>query len=178
MRRWLLMSALPVLVAGCSCHRDPEAAAETPPAIPAAARDADTPATPADAPSSLGQDTASRQRFSRAATEASSTLRAYLTVLLNSKPDADAFWSGGKPAPRPDDAVLRTLQGLQSLRMETGAAQPLDREDPPRALEVPIRITAATAEGRRRFGGWYRMRMRVDGQGWEITSASIQPVLD
>lgn len=176
MRRWPALLALPLLFAGCSCHREPEAGT-LPPATPGIASDADEPAisdpsAAAESPSTL------QDRPAPAFREAASTLHAYLAALLNPGPASDAFWVGGKPAPRPDDAVLRSLQGLHGLRVENDAPHALDREDPPHAIEVPVRLTASTPEGHRRFIGWYRLRARVDGRGWEITSASLQPVID
>ncbi|MEE7547681.1 hypothetical protein HF319_12105, partial [Xanthomonas sp. Kuri4-1] len=79
---------------------------------------------------------------------------------------------------RPDDANLRALTGLISLRVQNAAPLALDREQPPRAVEVPVTLLARTDRGTRRFTGWYRLRARVDGRGWEITSAALQPVLD
>lgn len=175
MRRWPVMFALPLLVAGCSCRREPDAPeAGLPPPAAAVAPDAAGSASPAAA----APPSSPRDRSAPAFGAAASTVHAYLAALPNPGPASDAFWSGGKPAPRPDDAVLRTLADLHSLRVENDAPHALDREDPPRAIEVPVRLTALTAEGRRRFSGWYRLRARIDGQGWEITSASLQPVLD
>ncbi|HBK45534.1 MAG TPA: hypothetical protein DDZ67_03700, partial [Xanthomonadaceae bacterium] len=107
------------------------------------------------------------------------TVHGYLAALPDPDRDgSDAFWTGGKAPPHPDDANLRAIEGLRSLRVENGAPLALDSEDPPRAVEVPVRLTAGTHEGRRIFTGWYRLRARVDGNGWEITSASLQPALD
>ncbi|MBN6149474.1 hypothetical protein JR065_03920 [Xanthomonas sp. AmX2] len=91
---------------------------------------------------------------------------------------ADALWVGGRPPPRADDAVLREMTDIRSLRIETDRPQPLDREDPPRALEVPVRLRLHGDGGSRRLQGWYRVRAKIGGDGWEITSASLQPQLD
>ncbi|HEY0334377.1 MAG TPA: hypothetical protein VGC74_11805 [Stenotrophomonas sp.] len=103
----------------------------------------------------------------------------YLAALpRGSQGDADTLWTGGRPSPVPDDANLRSVQNLRSLRVENDTPVALDRESPPRAIEVPVRLLVRTDEGNRRFTGWYRLRPRVDGSGWEITSASLQPALD
>ena len=48
----------------------------------------------------------------------------------------------------------------------------------PRAYEIPVRLRLETGSGLARIQGWYRLRARIDGQGWEITSAQLDPVLD
>jgi hypothetical protein len=57
-------------------------------------------------------------------------------------------------------------------------ARPLDRQLPADTLEIPVELSADTAQGLLRAGGWYRLHRRLDGSGWEITSASLRPHLD
>lgn len=177
MRAWPMLIAM-LLCAGCSCQRsstategshsdrDTTAAADAIAAVPASDPDG---AAEADAPPS-----ASNPR-----TVAASTVHGYLHALLESdRSRSDAFWAGGKPPPQPDDAVLRSLEGIRSLRVNNDAGIALDQERPTRALEIPVRLRVSTDDGVRQLRGWYRVRQRVDGSGWEITSASLQPVLD
>jgi hypothetical protein len=171
----LLLPALLVLpLAHCSCQRQP--AAETPQEIAADATVAAGHETGADADATA----ASRARASAdAATRAASTLHAYLGALPGSdRSRADAYWAGGKPGTPADDVLLRSLTGLRGMRIENDPPLALDRESPPRAFEIPVRLRLDTEDGLRRAQGAYRLRARVDGQGWEITSASLQPALD
>jgi hypothetical protein len=113
-----------------------------------------------------------------ARTAAASNLHRYLQLLVQGdRSGSDAFWSGGKPPPQPD-AVLRAMTDIRTLRVDNQAAIALDQEDPPRSLEIPVRLRLGTGQGNRILLGWYRMRPRVDGTGWEITSASLQPAID
>ncbi|AKC88412.1 hypothetical protein WQ53_13660 [Pseudoxanthomonas suwonensis] len=121
---------------------------------------------------------AAARASSRAAEQAASTLHAYLGALPGADHGrADAYWAGGGPGNPPDDAVLRGITGLRGMRIQNDPPQALDRESPPRAFEIPVHLRLDTAAGPVRMQGWYRLRARVDGQGWEITSASLQPVL-
>ena len=70
------------------------------------------------------------------------------------------------------------MTDIRTLRVDNQAAIALDQEDPPRSLEIPVRLRLGTGQGNRILLGWYRMRPRVDGTGWEITSASLQPAID
>ena len=174
MRRAMLL--LPLLFAGCSCQPDPvavdppaaaatDSAAEAAP--PTAGNDGQAPA-PAPEPSAV----------SPGALDEASTVHQYVVALLN--PDrsiADAYWTGGRPAPRPDDTVLREIPELRSLRVKTRSPIPRDTEQPSRLLEVPVQVRAITADGALTFEGWYRLQPRPDGSSWEIQSASIHPIL-
>ena len=70
------------------------------------------------------------------------------------------------------------MHGLRSMQIQNDAPRALDRESPPRAFEIPVRLRLDTVDGPARVQGWYRLRAGIDGQGWEITSASLHPVLD
>lgn len=173
-KQGVMLCAL-LCLGGCSCHRTPDA--ETPAAAEVA--DADTPEQGeiADDPQPA-QDAAARRARNAAFSAAVSAVHQYLAALPARTGEADAMWTGGRPSPVPDDANLRALEGLNSLRVETDEPSALDKASPPEAVEVPVRLTARMAGGNRHYTGWYRLRPRVGGDGWEITSASLQPALD
>lgn len=87
---------------------------------------------------------------------------------------ANAYWTGGKPPPRPDDQALRAIEGLRAIRINNTIPTNLDQESPPRALQVPVVLRISHAEGSSEMTGSYRVRRKVDGQGWEITSADLR----
>jgi hypothetical protein len=176
------MRAVPLLIAttllaGCSCQRSPDAA-QVAPAAPAAA----TAAMPAELPAHTEPADSQAQRAEAAGnrgTVAAPVIHAYLQALFENNGQADAFWAGGRPSPQPDDAGLRAvLPAMTSLRVHNGKAIALDRESPPQALEIPVDIRLGSEAGNQRFKGWYRVRPRIEGDGWEITSASLQPELN
>lgn len=167
----LLVLALPL--AWYSCRRDPGAEATVPMPVEAIA-----PAT-ADTSTDSDRQAAAAAASATAAQTAAATLHAYLGALPG--PDrsrADAYWAGTGPGQRPGDAALRAIADLRSMRIRNERPLALDRESPPRAYEIPVDLRLETTTGPGRMQGSYRLRARVDGQGWEITSASLQPVLD
>lgn len=173
--RFGLAIALAAGLAGCSCHRTPDPQATAEAVDPEAA--ASTVAAD-DTPPAEGETAAQRHARDEAFSAAVSVVHRYLTALPGTRAEADALWTGGRPSPVPDDANLRSLEGLQSLRIESDEPLALDKISPPEAVEVPVRLTARMAGGNRHYTGWYRVRPRVGGDGWEITSASLQPALD
>ena len=160
-------------LAHCSCQRAPEAAQAGPADTLAAPAAQQPPPEGGGEPGAAPAAAASRHA---AAADAGSTLHAYLAALPGEPARADAFWAGGRPDAPADDAVLRRVGDLRAMRVENGPPQALDREWPPRAFEIPVRLRL-DGDGPRRIHGWYRLRARVTG-GWEITSASLQPELD
>ena len=72
------------------------------------------------------------------------------------------------------DLFADQRQGLVGLLQLQGH---LDGQ-PPRLLEVPVKIRALTASGTFRYHGWYRVQPSADGRAWQIQSASLQPTLD
>ncbi|WP_411834231.1 hypothetical protein [Pseudoxanthomonas mexicana] len=176
MRLWTL-AMLPLLMAGCSCSPQPDPEPEnTAAGLPAAA-----PARPAAQAVAVDPVAlAAAQAQSEAMQQAVSQLHDYLGALgAGDRPRADALWSGGKPPPRADDHALRALDNLQALRIRNERPLPLDKQHPPAALEIPVRLRASLDDGQtRHLKGWYRLQRKVDGSGWEITSASLQPQLD
>ena len=174
MRRVLIL--LPLLLGGCSCQRQNDTEVSRGPAT-AAAQDA--------APAAAQEDTAAADRvpldalaaLDPAADTESSTVRLYVTALLQGNREAVARYWHNDPGPRPDDRVLRELPNVTTLRIETYAPIARDTAVPSRLREVPITIRANTSQGTLRFTGWYRLVPAADHSGWQIHSASIQPVL-
>lgn len=161
---------------GCSCHRQPDA--DTPdPSVTTGTRPSPS---AGDATTPVDADATSRLRELRAQANAGavSVVQRYLTIWPGDPQEADRLWVGGQAPPVRDDANLRALQGLVSMRVRNDEPIAMDREDPPRAMEVPVHVSVQMPDGNRRFNGWYRVRPRVDGSGWELTSASLQPELD
>ncbi len=179
MRGWQLLLGS-VLLAGCSGQRPP-AEDTTAPATqqasstrPAAAA---TAATSAVATPTTNAEAAAR---SSGFVEAVSTLHRYIGALPGAdRAAADALWTGGRPAPVPDDAVLRSLQDIQSLRIDTDPPVALDTNTPPQRIEVPLRVTVRTRAGIESFSGAYRLQTRAASgdANWEIYSASLHPQL-
>lgn len=175
MRRVLLL--LPLLLGGCSCQ--PESARAPGDRSPPQDVSAADP-QPQDASAAEVEHAAPAvvSAVAAGAADETTTIRNYINVLL--RPDrsaSDAFWTGGSAGSRPDDQVLRGIPNLRTLRVDT--EQPISRDSavPSRLREVPVRVRAVTAEDTFFYEGWYRVQPRVDGSGWEIVGASVQPVL-
>ncbi|AWH52615.1 hypothetical protein C1924_05220 [Stenotrophomonas sp. ESTM1D_MKCIP4_1] len=175
----LLMASLTVL--GCSNPGPPDTAAAMPPndgpATDAGRAPAATRETPALAASGIDP------LYGAVAVDAetpSRLLNRYVLDLLNgNKAGIDAAWALAPPdARRADDAALRLLPDVHTLRLDAQTPLPRDQQQPPRLLEVPVRIRATTSKGQFRYHGWYRVQPRADGQGWQIHSAQLQPTLD
>ncbi len=176
--RWLWILGVVVLLlcaaAGLrSClHDDGDDAASTQAGAPVAQPNA------ADATATADATAAQRALIARrneAIADAVSALHAYLAALGGEdRAKADAYWAGGKPPARAGEADLRDLKNLRALRSENGTPSPLDSEPVPNALEIPIELRASFSDApQRRYRGWYRLRRAVSGDGWEITSASV-----
>lgn len=107
-------------------------------------------------------------------------LNRYVIALLNRNRSAsDAAWAIPPADPhRADDAAIRQLQGVRTLRLDSEPPVARDGQHPPKLLEVPVRIRAVTTQGTFRFGGWYRVQPSADGRGWQIQSAQLRPTLD
>ncbi|WP_286075210.1 hypothetical protein [Stenotrophomonas sp. 59] len=176
MRRTLFLIA-PLVLLGCS---RPTAQPDVAPAP--------SPAS-AGAQAVAGTDAASLQSatidplFAAVAADAeppSVMLNRYVIALLNRDRSAsDAAWAIPPADPhRADDAAIRQLQGLRTLRLDSGTPLARDDRQPSRLLEVPVRLRATTAQGTFRFGGWYRVQPSPDGRAWQIQSAQLRPTLD
>ncbi|PPU94849.1 hypothetical protein XpopCFBP1817_09445 [Xanthomonas populi] len=95
----------------------------------------------------------------------------------SARADADALWTGGRPSPMPDDAALRSIGNIQSMRINNDPPIALDQQHPPQLIEVPVQLTVRTTTGTQRLVGAYRLKPRVGSDTWEIYSATLQPVL-
>lgn len=170
--RTMMLVVMALLVGGCSCSRkpDPEPAPRaTTPEQPAAAAN-----TVDSAPASAEAQTAEIQ--ARAMSEAVSTLHSYLAIVAGKDWDkANAYWSGGKPPPREDDYAMRGVEGLRSMRINNEAPKPLDDESPSGSIEIPVSLRIRKDSGIYEINGWYRLQRKATDDGWEITSASLQP---
>lgn len=180
MRRFLLLIA-PLVLPGCSrpeAQSNPAAAA----APTSAAAGAPVRAVAGNGAPAL-QATVVEPLYAAVAAEAKlpgTMLNAYVLALLNrDRKGIDAAWTfPPSDARHADDAALRQLVDVRSLRLTS--AQPIARDDhqPPQLLEVPVQIRAVTADGTFLFGGWYRVQPRADGHAWQIQSAQLRPSLD
>lgn len=175
--RVLPILLLCLLLPGCSCSRKPDPDV----ALGTAATRPPAPATPDPAEvAAERRRQAMREEQNRNLHGAAGTLHRYLGALASGNLDtADVMWVGGKPPPVADDAALRAL-GRYSVRINTDAPKPLDADEfPSRALEIPVRLRMSDADGNvRNWSGWYRLRRRIGNDGWEISTASMQPRID
>ena len=178
MRGFLLLIA-PLVLLGCS-----RPAPQPEPAMAPAGSTASTKApSAADADAAALQPPAIDPLFAAVAAGAESPsimLNRYVIALLNrNRTASDAAWAIPPADPhRADDAALRQLQDLRTLRLDSDTPLARDGQQPPRLLEVPVRIRAVTAQGTFRFGGWYRVQPSSDGRAWQIQSAQLRPTLD
>lgn len=176
MRRVVFL--LPLLFVGCSCQQEPgpERVRDG-----AALTDPHTPAADSAPPAGAALAAVAAPALSAVPADAVSetiTVRNYIYALLGGDRRAsDAYWSGGRTSTRPDDAVLRDIPDLRNLRVDTDPPIARDTAQPSRLREVPVRIRAITAAGTFHYKGWYRLQPRPDASGWEIHSASLQPVV-
>lgn len=173
--RGLFLLAMTLLIGGCSCNRQPDAQASSQAATP------ESPATKPVDGDPLAQAAQAQAAVTPAdsTAQAAATVHAYLAEVAGKNwGKADAYWSGGKPPPRADDFAVRGIDDLRSMRINNGTPKPLDQESPPQAVEIPVILRVRKATGVYEINGWYRLRRKVSGDGWEITSASMQPSMD
>ena len=164
--------ALLVLIGGCSCDRRTDAQIAPGDEPPAHANETavgqNAPLQAVPAPRVIDQ--------ANGVSASVSTVHAYVAaVAAKDWAKADAYWSGGKPPPRPDDFALRGVEDLRSLRINNESPKPLDSEAPPQSVEIPVTLRVRKDTGVYEIHGWYRLRRKIGGDGWEITSASLQP---
>ena len=179
--RSALLLMMTVTLLGCSRQTPSDDAAAVPPPAEAPAADAGRPAASPDAATvaSLAIDPLYGAVAADGETPSRLLNRYVLDLLNRNKAGIDAAWAIAPPDPRrADDAALRLLPDVRNLRLDSDPAVPRDQQQPPRLLEVPVRIRASTGEGVFRYHGWYRVQPRADGQGWQIQSAQLQPTLD
>lgn len=176
MRGALLL--LPLLMAGCSCHRDPTTAEAEASASAAAREDA---ATKPPAPGADGGMAASAgtEAVTPGALPPAQVVRAYVSALpAGDRQRLDRYWLHPPAGRSADDATLRALQNIVTLRVQTDRPVPRDDLRPSRLIEVPVDIRVVTADSRLRFRGWYRVVPDSQGQQWKLHAAQVQPVLD
>lgn len=172
--RALTLIGLSLLLGSCSCSRDPDAKDAPASAITG-------PAAPTTSPQALAAQAADQQAVNAQAvamSQAVSTVHAYLALVAGKDWEkADAYWTGGKPSPRPDDYSVRGIEDLRSLRINNESPKPLDNQSPTQSVEVPVILRIRKQGSPYEIKGWYRLRQKVGADGWEITSASLQPTL-
>ncbi|HDS1085514.1 TPA: hypothetical protein QDZ62_003424 [Stenotrophomonas maltophilia] len=179
MHRVLLLIA-PLVLLGCS---RPPSQPHPADAAPSATTEAASRTTDAEGDASAVQPVDVDPLFAAVAAEAelpAGMLNAYVMALLNRDRKAiDAAWTfPPSDARRADDAALRQLMDVRSLRLTSELPVARDGHQPPQLLEVPVQIRAVTTEGTFRFGGWYRVQPSSDGRAWQIQSAQLRPTLD
>ncbi|WP_343237602.1 hypothetical protein [Xanthomonas euvesicatoria] len=178
--RWMGMLVVAAALSGCSCHRtgDPQANVASATHAASASRPLDNAATgtatASPAPAADPTDAIALANYA----QASATVQRYLGALPGAaRAQADALWTGGRPPPVPDDAALRAIPNIQSMRINNDPAFALDQAQPPQRIEVPVQLTVRTTTGTQRLVGAYRLQPRAGSDGWEIYSATLQPVL-
>ena len=179
--RSALLLMMTVTLLGCSRQTPANDAAAVPPPAEAPASDAGRPAASPDAATvaSLAIDPLYGAVAADGETPSRLLNRYVLDLLNRNKAGIDDAWAIAPPDPRrADDAVLRLLPDVRNLRLDSDVALPRDDGQPPRLLEVPVKIRAVTANGTFRYHGWYRVQPSADGRSWQIQSASLQPTLD
>ena len=168
---WL---AIVLVAGGCSCDRRPDA--QDQPDVRSASQADAAPADPEPALQAAPSVPAGVPANSVSASV--STLHAYVAAVAGKDwIKADAHWTGGKAPPRPDDFALRGIEDLRSMRINNESPIPLDRESPARSVEIPVTLRIRKDTGAYEIRGWYRLRRKIGGDGWEITSASLQPAI-
>jgi hypothetical protein len=182
MRRFLILIA-PLVLLACSRPPSPSDPADAAPSATAEAAARTKPQTAAEGDAPAVQAIDVDPLFAAVAAEAelpAGMLNAYVMALLNRDRKAvDAAWTfPPSDARRADDAALRQLTDVRSLRLTSELPIARDGHQPPQLLEVPVQIRAVTAEGAFRFGGWYRVQPSSDGRAWQIQSAQLRPTLD
>ena len=161
----------------CSCQRQ---TAQTPASAMAASGDSGASAAiAADAAAVLARAARLDQERGRAVADAVDTLHGYLREVGSGQRDAaEKRWAYQRSPSVGEEAGLRSMTNLQALRIENGAPKPLDDEPVPVYLEIPVDLRATLADGQaHRYKGWYRLRRNPVTTRWELTAASVSPVL-
>lgn len=181
--RWLPMPlpsvlAAAMLLSACSDRadrtEDPAPGSEAPSAPTPV--EATSPAGPA---SSAPEKTAPVRVVAAGAASPQAVVQAYATALPGAdRQTLDEFWLHAPRGKVADDHVLRALDEVVSLRVQTGAPQPRDGNVPSRLVEVPVQVRAVTSgAGMQHYEGWYRLVPAADGSAWKLQSASVHAVL-
>ena len=176
--RILLLLLCTTLLGACSCQRGPAAPAQE---TVIAGRPGATAATAtgrASAEATARTVHTATQR-AQATSDAVDTLHGYLRELGSGRHDeAGKRWAYQRSPSVDEEAGLRSLAGLQALRIDNAAPKPLDAEPVPAYLEIPVELRASMDDGQvLRFHGWYRLRHNPVTTRWELTAASVSPVI-
>lgn len=170
--RGMMLVAMALLMGGCSCSRQPDPE----PAPPATTPEQTTAQENSVDPALVSAEAQAAEIQARTMAEAVSTLHAYLGIVAGKDWDkANAYWSGGNPPPREDDYAARGIEDLRSMRINNEAPKPLDDESPSKFIEIPVSLRVRKDSGMYEIKGWYRLQRKATDDGWEITSASLQP---
>jgi hypothetical protein len=166
-----------LLVASCSCGRDPKA-------IEAGNVDrASAPGAPSRRPDAADAAMLAAEAQAKARTSAlwgaADAVQRYLGHAGAGKwTEADRLWARNRAPRAHEEAGLRSLAPLRALRSQTGAPRVLDAEPVPASVEIPVDIRVTTKTGETlRYEGWYRLRRDPVELRWLITAASIHPRL-
>lgn len=170
---------LPMILLLAACQRGEEATQTQPAAPLPRAPNAVAPDVAGTAAVGGGDALPLLSAVAAAAPDPGSVVRDYATHLLRREFDkADAAW-GVAPAPgRADDAALRDLRDVVSLKVITEPPIARDQQQPTRLIEVPVQIRVVTGSATTRYHGWYRLVPDADRSAWQIHAAQLQPILD
>ena len=73
---------------------------------------------------------------------------------------------------------MRSLASLQALHIDNGSPKLLDAKPVPAYLEIPVELRASIDGGQvLRLHGWYRLWHNPVTTRWELTAASVSPVI-
>lgn len=176
--RVLLLLLFTTVIGACSCQREPGAGT---PMTAMAERTGAAAATSTDIESTDAIARASRldSQRARAISDAVDTLHGYLRELgSGEREQAEQRWAYQRSPSVNEEAGLRSLAGLQALRIDNGTPKPLDAAPVPAYLEIPVELRASIDGGQvLRFRGWYRLRHNPVTTRWELTAASVAPVI-
>lgn len=176
--RTLVLLLCTSLLGACSCQRQPAAGASAPagdqrPTATAA------PSTDVDAAQAAARAARTDAQRAQSISAAVDMLHGYLRELGSGEhQQAGQRWAYQRSPTVNEEAGLRSLAGLQALRIDNGTPKPLDAEAVPAYLEIPVQLRASMDGGEvLRFHGWYRLRHNPVTTKWELTAASIAPVI-
>lgn len=175
--RILVLLLCTSLLGACSCQRQPAAETSTPAAEQRPATT--TASTDFESAEAVARAASVDARRTRAISDAVDTLHGYLRELGGGQRElAEKRWAYRRSPTVNEESGLRSLTGLQSLRIDNGTPRPLDAEKVPTSLEIPVRLRASMDGGQvLRFNGWYHLRHNPVTTRWELTAASIAPVI-
>lgn len=175
---WWLVGGI-ALAGGCSCGPDADAPPATGHAAAAdsAASTSDPAAADAQAVAPAAGPSATDRARADALRYAVETTHAYLQAIGSGETSrAEGYWARGR-SPRPgEEADLRALGALRSLRISNQTPEPIGDEPVPSSVRVPVELRALQDDGNAvRYRGWYRLRRDPAATGgWSIAAVSLQ----